>query len=123
MINSFCIETPVPVSGSAQGHVETHRQKAKVTYCHGNSCARRSEFSPLLNSVRAKLNKTLGANPRLNRNIACSPSIHVTAAADAHDKSDGGKRHQNRRSAIAQEWKGYACCRHESNHHSDIHDQ
>jgi hypothetical protein len=24
----------VPVSGSAQGHVETRRRKAKVTYCH-----------------------------------------------------------------------------------------
>src|SRR2546428_8993787 len=35
MINSFCIETPVPVSGSAQGHLETARPKADVAYCHG----------------------------------------------------------------------------------------
>src|SRR5205823_11355421 len=34
MINSFCIEAPVPVSGSAQGHFETRRRTAKVTYCH-----------------------------------------------------------------------------------------
>src|SRR5215467_11076780 len=35
MINSFCIGTPVPVDGGAQGHVETRRPEAKVTYCHG----------------------------------------------------------------------------------------
>src|SRR5437867_2379464 len=35
MINSFCIETPVPVSGSAQGHLETCCLMAKVAYCHG----------------------------------------------------------------------------------------
>src|SRR6267378_3579819 len=66
---------------------------------------------------------TLGANPHLNRTIACSPSIHVTAAADAHDKSNSGKCHQDRRAAIAQEGERYSCCRHKSNHHSDIHDQ
>ena len=38
MTNSFCIETPVPYrarASRAQEHVETHRPKAKVTYCHG----------------------------------------------------------------------------------------
>jgi hypothetical protein len=37
MINSFCIGTPVPVFGSAQGHVKTRRPKADVAYCHGKT--------------------------------------------------------------------------------------
>ena len=34
--------------------------------------------------------------PRLNRTIACSQSIHVTAAANAHDQSQGDKGIENR---------------------------
>src|SRR5947207_8329264 len=55
MINSFCISTPVPVSDKAQAHLDTRCPVIKDTYCHGNSCARRSNhFDIELNSVRAK---------------------------------------------------------------------
>src|SRR4030095_16415068 len=83
MISSFCIETPVPVSGSAQGHTESRCLLAKVAYCHGNSCARRSFSSAqLLNGQKTVANRdAYSGRPRplvkySNRawteNIACS---------------------------------------------------
>jgi len=35
MINSFCIETPVALAVSAQGHLDTRCLAADVTHCHG----------------------------------------------------------------------------------------
>src|SRR5215510_4471685 len=35
MTNSFCIEAPVAVAVSAQGHLDTRCLAADVTHCHG----------------------------------------------------------------------------------------
>jgi hypothetical protein len=50
MISSFCIETPVPVSGSAQGQPESRCLLAKVAYCHGKTPVPGGAFLTALNS-------------------------------------------------------------------------
>ena len=113
--------------------------QAKVTHCHGKLlCPEEQSGQPgTLNSVNGQKTWQIfdafsaGAHARsvkLNQiapgpQYSTLPSIHVTAAANTHDQTEGDEGRQNGRTAIAQEWQRNARRRHESDDHSDVHDE
>src|SRR5712671_1093843 len=115
MISSLCINALLwPQLRGAQAHIETRRVQTVVTNCHGNSCARRSNWgnfpmsSTLRRSATGKLNnlairtefiqthhgfsarkKLQQPTPALHYSTRNS-SIHIPPTADTDDQSHGG---------------------------------
>jgi hypothetical protein len=116
MTNSFCIDTPVAAAVSAQGHVETRRLTANVTYCHGKLlCPEEPNAGPTRRGSTLRCSATGkpksfdaldGGLPRPTLHnksklapepqYSTLPSIHVAAAPNTDNQSKGYKGSQNR---------------------------
>jgi hypothetical protein len=142
MINSLCIEAPLPRLGVHRHVPRQSRPTSRHYELSWNSCAReeqlllnsrlsaygQSNIKNLANQAISNAWPTTGNRPGYIESCASghyntTNLIHVAPAPDVNDQTETDKGRQNRRSTVTQKRQRNPDNREKSDNHRHIHDQ